>query len=174
LSKPGRAEKLANGYANSMRARRAARACERRGAGARGRAAHRRFLAVCLCLVILCHTSTSGIADTLAQDRIARCQDLVRRQSSLAEFVPATWRVWDDPVPKKALPVSALAKIKPHDLLYDGGISGVFTLKPVNAPFQAREVFAYCSFDNLFVWLQGVYEEGVWTQFNSTDYLLPY
>lgn len=157
-----------------MQSKQAARPCERRGADAHGRAAHRRFLVVCLCLATLCQTSTSAIADTLAQDRIARCQDLVRRQSSLAEIVPATWRIWDDPVPKEALPGAALGKIKSHDLLYDGGISGVFKLKPVNAPFQAREAFAYCSFDNLFVWLQGVYEEGVWTQFNSADFLLPY
>jgi hypothetical protein len=125
-------------------------------------------------LAIICCVGTSGMADMLAQVRIARCQDLVRRQSGLVEFVPATWRVWEEPVPKTALPGDALEKIKARDLLYDGGVSGLFRLKALTAPFATRDAFAFCSFNNLFVWLQGVEDRGRWTQFDPGDYVLPY
>ena len=127
-----------------------------------------------LCLAVVRLGVPRGTADTLAQDPIARCQDLVRRQSNLPKFVPITWRVWDDPVPKKALPAAALEKIKTHDLLNDGGIGGVFRLKAINADLPAREVFAYCSYDNLFVWLQGIHDADVWRQFDPTGYILPH
>jgi hypothetical protein len=133
-----------------------------------------RLLASWLYLAIVCLSSAPAIADAPGDSRIARCQDLVRRQSSRADFLSATWRIWEDPVPKKALPALAVTKIKPHDLLYDGGIGGLFRLKAATAPFATRDVFAFCSFDNLFVWLQGIYDVGVWTQFSSTDYVLPY
>jgi hypothetical protein len=127
-----------------------------------------------LCLAIICCADTSSMADALAQVRIARCQDLVRRQSGLVEFVAATWRVWEEPVPKTALPGAALEKIKARDLLYDGGVSGLFRLNAVTAPFATRDAFAFCSFNNLFVWLQGVEDRGHWTQFDPGDYVLPY
>lgn len=170
----GTGERSAAGYGNSRWSSGAASQGGRRYAGAPGRAVQRVLLAAGVSFVMVVDAGTTGLADTLAQDRIGRCQDLVRRQSGLVEFLPATWRIWEDPVPKKALPAAALSKIKTHDLLYDGGISGFFKLKAANAPFQAREILAYCSFDNLFVWLQGIYNRGVWTQFDSTDYVLPY
>ncbi len=37
-----------------------------------------------------------------------------------------------------------------------------------------RDAFAFCSFNNLFVWLQGVEDRGRWTQFDPGDYVLPY
>ena len=88
-------------------------------------------------MAIVCLSSAPAIADAPADSRIARCQDLVRRQSSGADFLSATWRIWEDPVPKKALPALAATKIKPHDLLYDGGIGGLFRLKAAAAPFAA-------------------------------------
>jgi hypothetical protein len=123
---------------------------------------------------IVCLGATYGIADTLAEARIARCQDLVLRESGPSEFPPATWHIWEDPVPKTALPAVALGKIKARDLLYDGGIGGLFEPTTIAAFGQARQVFAFCSYDNLFVWLQGIYDGGVWTQFNPADYIIPY
>ncbi len=113
-----------------------------------------------------------ALADSLAQSRIARCQDLVRREAARpVELLTATWRVWEDPVPRSAVPAVALGHIRARDLLYDGGIGGRFRTGP--AP-SAPEAFAFCSYDNLFVWLQGVYGGGVWTQFDPADYVLPY
>jgi hypothetical protein len=77
-------------------------------------------------------------------------------------------------VPKQALPAAALARIKTHDLLYDEGIGGLFEIKATTPAFQPRRVFAFCSYDNLFVWLQGVYDGRVWTQFGAADYVIPY
>jgi hypothetical protein len=112
------------------------------------------------------------LADSLAESRIARCQELVRREAAgPVELLAATWRVWEDPVPRSAVPAAALGHIRGRDLLYDGGIGGQFRTSP--AP-SAPEVFAFCSYDNLFVWLQGVYGGGVWTQFDPADYVLPY
>ncbi len=142
--------------------------------GYRNSKRYRRIFTAGLCLAILWRAGVPATADTLAEGRIARCQDLVRRQSSLAEFVSATWRIWEEPVPKKALPAAAAREIKPHDLLFDGGIGGIFRLKAASAPFATRDVFAFCSFDNLFVWLQGVEDGGRWTQFDPGDYVLPY
>jgi hypothetical protein len=112
-------------------------------------------------------------ADTLDQNRIARCQDLVLRQAEQATILPRSWHSWEDPVPRTVVPAEALGKIKGRDLLYNGGIAGYFELKAAPAgPF--RKVFAYCSYDNLFVWLQGIDDNGVWTQFSATDYIAPY
>ena len=129
--------------------------------------------AAALLAVIAAQVAAGARADTLEQTRIARCQDLVRRQSDQAEILAATWHSWEDPVPRQALPAAALAKIKAHDLLYDGGIGGLFQPKAESGA-QARKAFAYCSYDNLFVWLQGIEEGGVWVQFGATDYIAPY
>jgi hypothetical protein len=113
-----------------------------------------------------------ALADSLAESRIARCQELVRREAvGPVELVAATWRVWEDPVPRSAVPAVALGHIRARDLLYDGGIGGRFR---TGSSSSAPEVFAFCSYDNLFVWLQGVYGGGVWTQFDPADYVLPY
>jgi hypothetical protein len=133
----------------------------------------RRAFAAALLFAVVGYIRAPAAADTLEQNRIERCQELVRRQSSLAGILAETWRVWEEPVPTQALPAAALAKIKARDLLYDGGIGGFFELK-ASAPSQPRRVFAYCSYDNLFVWLQGVYDGGLWTQFDATDYVMPY
>ena len=159
---------------DSKRPNRARRPGVPQGAGASKGATQRRFLAAGLSMSMVCLGVTHGVANTLAEVRIARCQELVRRQSDSAEILPASWRIWDDPVPNEELPAAALGKIKAHDLLYDGGIGGLFKLKTATATGQAREVFAFCSYDNLFVWLQGIYDSGVWTQFNAADYIAPY
>jgi hypothetical protein len=138
------------------------------------RGSRRRAIAAVLLFVALGSLPAPAAADTLEQNRIERCQALVRRQANLAEILPKTWRVWEEPVPRRALPVAALAKIKTRDLLYDGGIGGFFELKATTSASRPREIFAFCSYDNLFVWLQGIYDGGLWTQFDATDYVMPY
>jgi len=132
-----------------------------------------RFAAGAALLLVVVAQAPLTAADTLEQNRIARCQDLVRRQSNRAMVLPDSWHSWEDPVPRKVLPAEALGKIKARDLLYDGGITGYFEFKAASAG-QPRKAFAYCSYDNLFVWLQGIDDDGVWTQFTATDYIAPY
>ena len=138
------------------------------------RGSRRRAIAAVLLFVALGSLPAPAAADTLEQNRIERCQALVRRQANLAEILAKTWRVWEEPVPRRALPVAALAKIKTRDLLYDGGIGGFVELKATTSASRLREIFAFCSYDNLFVWLQGIYDGGLWTQFDATDYVMPY
>jgi hypothetical protein len=138
------------------------------------RGSRQRAFAAALLFAVVGYVPAPAAADSLEQNRIERCQELVRRQSSLAEILPKTWRVWEEPVPKQALPAAALAKIKIRDLLYDGGVGGFFEPKATTSLSRPRQVFAYCSYDNLFVWLQGIYDGGLWTQFDATDYVMPY
>jgi len=137
-----------------------------------GRSGSRRRVIAGFCAVIGCLLAAPGAADTADQLRIARCQQLVQRQSGAVTFRSASWRVWADPVPRNILPAAALAHIKAHDLLYDGGVGGLFT--PMAASGQASQVFAFCSYDNLFLWLQGIYDGGVWMQFDAAEYIVPY
>jgi hypothetical protein len=72
------------------------------------------------------------------------------------------------------LTAAVRSHVKLHDLLYDGGITGLVKLKPAVTPGRPREAFAFCSYDNLFVWLQGLDEGGRWAQYSPTADILPY
>ena len=136
-----------------------------------GRSGPCRRVISALCVIVVSLLTAPCAADTADQVRIARCQELVQRQSGAVTFRSPSWRVWADPVPTNVLPRAALGHIKAHDLLYDGGVGGLFTPKTASG---APEVFAFCSYDNLFVWLQGIYDGGVWTQFDARDNIVPY
>lgn len=113
-------------------------------------------------------------ADQLSASRIARCQELVGRALTGAQFEGTTWKVWDDPVPKKVLTPAALANVRPKEVLYDGGVTGMVRPKSAGGNAPSGEIFAFCSFDNLFIWLQGLDDGGRWTAYGRSDDILPY
>ena len=142
------------------------------GIGVNGRFGPCRWIISGLYVIVFCLLAAPGASDTTDEVRIARCQQLVQRQSGAVTFRSPSWRVWADPVPANVLPKAALGHIKARDLVYDGGVGGLFT--PKTASGQGPQVFAFCSYDNLFLWLQGIYDGGAWTQFGATDYIVPY
>jgi len=125
-------------------------------------------------LPVFCLAGTVVEADQLAASRIGRCQDLVRREVAGVQFEDATWKAWDDPVPRSALTPAALGKVRSKDLLYDGGVTGLARRSTAAPSAQPGEIFAFCSFDNLFIWLQGLDDGGRWIPYGPADDTLPY
>ena len=134
----------------------------------------RRLRASVLSMLIVSIAGARALADSLADARIAKCQTLVGREVAGARVVAGSWKTWDHPVPKPALTAAALSHIRAHDLLYNGGIGGTVLRPYPLVPGGPRQVFAFCSYDNMFVWLQGVDNGGHWTAFDPAEDALPY